>query len=300
MVLEAGCRKKKWIKNENTGLEDRYEWQAGGSLLANGACIDERYEKHLVPEPGKTRVYSVINREKIRHVDSRKETISVDLVLTMRWFDPKIHTNANETKDTNSGLVLSPGAMRKIWTPDIAILNVTSFKIQEEWTSLRTSKIIPSNESEVNVEMTYGIKASVYCTFDHSKHPLDVQKCNMTLGSRSFGAIFVLASENDKHRGNETYSASNFHVSSQLFDDKINFGNNTIGIAVTLNHFIRPFVIKYYLPSMAIVVVSLLGFAFPLSAIPGRVALLVTQFLTLTNLFIYEMVCKIYLVLKTQ
>ena len=40
----------------------------------------------------------------------------------------------------------------------------------------------------------------------------------------------------------------------------------------------------------AIVVVSIMGFIIPASAIPGRVALLVTQFLTLINLFIYQMV----------
>ena len=38
------------------------------------------------------------------------------------------------------------------------------------------------------------------------------------------------------------------------------------------------------------VLVSEIGFVVPITAIPGRVALLVTQFLTLVNLFIYQMV----------
>ena len=41
---------------------------------------------------------------------------------------------------------------------------------------------------------------------------------------------------------------------------------------------------------IAIVVVAQISFIIPMSAIPGRVALVVTQFLTLTNIFIHEMV----------
>ena len=41
---------------------------------------------------------------------------------------------------------------------------------------------------------------------------------------------------------------------------------------------------------MAIVVVSFISFLVPLTAIPGRIALVVTQFLTLTNMFIHQMV----------
>ena len=52
----------------------------------------------------------------------------------------------------------------------------------------------------------------------------------------------------------------------------------------------QPYMMKYYIPTMAVVLVSEIGFVIPLTAIPGRVALLVTQFLTLVNLFIYQMV----------
>ena len=44
------------------------------------------------------------------------------------------------------------------------------------------------------------------------------------------------------------------------------------------------------MPSILIVCISGTGFLFPLSIIPGRVTLAVTQFLTLANLFIYQMV----------
>ena len=52
----------------------------------------------------------------------------------------------------------------------------------------------------------------------------------------------------------------------------------------------QPFLYMYYLPCMAIVLVSQISFIIPLSSIPGRVALVVTQFLTLTNIFIHQTV----------
>ena len=57
----------------------------------------------------------------------------------------------------------------------------------------------------------------------------------------------------------------------------------------------RPFVIQYYLPCIGIVIVSQVSFIIPASSIPGRVGLVATQFLTLTNIFISEMVRNMFL-----
>ena len=48
------------------------------------------------------------------------------------------------------------------------------------------------------------------------------------------------------------------------------------------------------MPCIAIVIATSFSFIIPLSAIPGRVALIVTQFLTLTNIFINQMVSSMY------
>jgi hypothetical protein len=51
-----------------------------------------------------------------------------------------------------------------------------------------------------------------------------------------------------------------------------------------------PFVMKYYLPAAAIVTVSQMSFLISPSQLPGRVALLVTLFLVLTNVFTRQQV----------
>ena len=296
MIIEAGCRAPNW-KNEQY---EAYEWKADGKLLAKGACISSRTQKHLVPDPGRTKVSCRFEHEKVRKIDSRGQTVLIDLTLKLKWWDPNIKHAALDGETKNGEIILSPDSIKEIWTPDLMIRNLTSFKIEEEWIELVTAKILVDNEpkqskransSHANVEITYEIKASIYCEFDHSKYPLDKQNCSLTLGSSSLGAIFVLQNDNDIETGNKTYIASNFHVSTKFFDDQRHaFGNNTIGIRFFMTHSTLPYLVKYYIPCIAIVIISMMSFTIPLSAIPGRIALLVTQFLTLTNLFIYEMV----------
>ena len=119
---------------------------------------------------------------------------------------------------------------------------------------------------------------------------MDKQMCNLTIGSSSFGAIFVLYDSNDTYHHEYTYEAANFDMLITFFDQKLNTGRSTVGMSIEMSRLVNSFILKYYIPCVAIVLVSGLSFVIPLTSIPGRVALLVTQFLTLINLSIYQMV----------
>ena len=73
-----------------------------------------------------------------------------------------------------------------------------------------------------------------------------------------------------------------------------------VGFNITMKRVQQPYLLKYYLPCVAIVVVTQISFYIPPDAIPGRVALLVTQFLTLTTLFISEQVSIYTGLLRTE
>ena len=62
--------------------------------------------------------------------------------------------------------------------------------------------------------------------------------------------------------------------------------SNKFGSNMDVKRRILPYLIQYYLPCASIVAVSSASFIIPLTAIPGRVSLVVTLFLTLTNLII--------------
>ena len=74
------------------------------------------------------------------------------------------------------------------------------------------------------------------------------------------------------------------------YNNTLQNGPRKCGFNLTLERILEPYLLQYYFPSIAIVIISQISFIIPLSAIPGRVALIVTLFLTLTNIFIYLMV----------
>lgn len=58
-----------------------------------------------------------------------------------------------------------------------------------------------------------------------------------------------------------------------------------VGFVAKMSRRTQTYVLKYYVPCLAMVVISFMSFAIPADAIPGRVALLVTVFLVLSTFF---------------
>ena len=83
---------------------------------------------------------------------------------------------------------------------------------------------------------------------------------------------------------------------TRLFKRGYTEKNDTfVGFEIELKRILSPYIFQYYLPCAAIVFVSQISFIIPPSSLPGRIGLLATLFLTLTNLFINHMVCFIYI-----
>merc|ERR1719320_1777323 len=57
------------------------------------------------------------------------------------------------------------------------------------------------------------------------------------------------------------------------------------GFEMVLTRYVSTYIITYYLPSGLCVIVSWISFLIPMDVIPGRMALLVTLFLVLVNIF---------------
>ena len=92
-------------------------------MLETGVCIGEGYQKYFAPEQEETKVESTIEYQKVRKVDAKEQTLSVDLLLTLRWFDPNIRSQFRRKDKLNGGIALRPEAVKKIWTPDLYISN---------------------------------------------------------------------------------------------------------------------------------------------------------------------------------
>ena len=65
---------------------------------------------------------------------------------------------------------------------------------------------------------------------------------------------------------------------------------NEFGIRSNFSREIETYIYQCYVPCFASVIMSFTSFIIPVTAAPGRVAIIVTQFLTLTSFFIHQMV----------
>ena len=303
-MLQAGCKKKKWIHNGHGDVQ-YYKYVASGKLLDEGVCIDDNYHKEFAPSQEKTKIHCTIEYQTVRNVDAKDQTLSFDLILTLKWLDPFIHTYFTEKDKKNKGIVLSKDAYDKIWSPDLFVWNRTSVTSTDRWLSLVECKILTTtaiNEQEnkrnitnqiqkTTVEMRYVIKTTVYCKFQYAKYPMDTQNCSVKIGSSSHSAIFTLFDERNFYHTPKEYDSVGLKMQVTFLGSNNKFGNDTVGFQVQMNRLLRPYLMMYYIPCIAIVLVSELGFLVRLTA-DGSVGLLVTQLLTLVNLFIYQMVSQ--------
>ena len=153
-----------------------------------------------------------------------------------------------------------------------------------------TSKdIFPFDAPIVSATTTIEVKLS--CKFDFSKYPFDRQSCPLEFFTEDFN-VTVYENEywlnNQPMFGGYDLEGGNFFKStwSNFYrKNRIYFGVNT-----TMTRQIEAFFYQYYLPCIVVVTMSFSSFMIPLAAIPGRVVIIVTQFLTLTNIFIHQMV----------
>ena len=119
---------------------------------------------------------------------------------------------------------------------------------------------------------------------------MDTQKCSLRIYSYKMQPLNLIFYD-ISGIGNEpepTYERNGFLISSTCVNQTDQ--QNEIGIDFSLKRNINKYLFQYYLPSAIIVIVSQTSFFIPLSAIPGRIGLVVTQFLALTNIFINEQV----------
>ena len=270
-------------------------------LLEVGACIPYDYRPQAIPSKGSTKIYTTIIQENVRVVDSKKKVMILDLKLQMQWIDSRIKTNFSDEDKAHGGIGLDLlYQINKIWKPLMYFHNITDWKSHEDSYNI-LGLTLDANHSlgtnETVVEYTLETKAMVYCDFDFEAYPMDFQTCTLRFESKSSGLDLELFDPLENYHKEKDYEASEFHINVKFSEGYLNGKagcNKAVGYDVTMERKLQPYFMMYYLPCMAILLVSVISFAVPLNAIPGRVGLLVTLFLTLTNLFIYEMVNSIF------
>jgi hypothetical protein len=133
------------------------------------------------------------------------------------------------------------------------------------------------------------------CPMRFDKFPLDTQRCKFQVGSYSYDeSHMVFVTDNAGYQAPKTDNGIALDYAIQITrlseEDSVyvggSLGNFSLaGFEMVLSRYVSTYIITYYLPSGLFVIVSWISFLIPMDVIPGRMALLVTLFLVLVNIF---------------
>ena len=284
------------LSSNNHSIKAIEQWHCNnGTLLSSSVCVPYGYLKGEVPEKP-TIVKTRIEINNILEVSDKKMRMTLDFYQELLWIDNRIKINLpnHEVSVLNNNLV------DFIWKPDLWIKNLFDFKLHgilEPTGGLFIKGEIPSScqelncSKEVNTLITYNMEAqaTIHCNFRFVNYPMDTQTCDFEMdGSYPYPDIINLSFDFG-YFGVTTKSPNidDFLIDIK-FEDKVN--QTGIHAVINLQRCILPFIIKCYLPCIAIITVSLISFLISVDSVPARVGLLVTQFLTVTNILIAQQV----------
>ena len=251
-----------------------------------------------------------IKHNNIIEIDEKKKTITMEIELIFVWQDERIRAIFPE----NHGLIrFSPVTTERkptFWDPfttleiekqkkrryildpiifQMGLMGSETVNGYLSWYN-STKSFTPGLASLVWSSIEWEVTVS--CPFDYADFPFDAHECllKMKLPFRWNLTVY------NKPKSAVKYDLDGFEIESYHIDPYnrykvLNKEHRTyFGFVVHARRQISTYVYQYYLPTITIVIAASLSFVIPLSAIPGRVSLIVTLFLTLTNIFIHHMV----------
>ena len=282
------------------------------------ACIKSDYYAMDAPGDKKnTKVVIYAQDVKIANVNELKKTMTVELTAAAIWQDDRISVNYHEHKSYIDLHPLTKDSMPELWTPYVYvsihnmkkrryILDPVNIQIgfmhsnlMEEY--LAISKIFPTNSSLIWSNIAWSLTVS--CSYDFSSFPFDKNICPFRMmfwdmditwqleRQLENNSIWQELNNSERLNGSVRQHSDGFGIQMTLVPpQKLSATDNhyqtSIGFDIAIKRLTSKYIFQYYLPCCAIVATASFSFLIPFSAIPGRVALLVTQFLTLTSIFI--------------
>jgi len=251
-------------------------------------CIPEDYNKDLIPPTnGPLDIFVDIFIFEVSKINDIELTMTFELYFDLMWEETRFVINETSEKWGQDGSFMgSTNFVKSLWLPDIQIFKCKQFKKRKIVTDV--AGLIVWNDKR----MLYTVSTEVVidCPMKFSGYPLDHQSCKFLVGSYihdntqiTFGGQFRHDVENQR--------AQQYMINCTMLDENDTFifwANRTYsqtGFQVDMIRRRTPVLLQVYLPSGLFVIVSWISFIVPPEVVPGRMALLVTLFLVLVNIF---------------
>ena len=293
----------KQLKNKDRIIKDVY--------------VNTDYDADVSPNGSSlTHAFYKLETFDVEDMDEIRKQVTIHLKLRGTWVDSRV--KANFDGHDNNRILLPPIETQSptlLWTPfkHLFINHMISSKNQYDPICSRFFKLYsskswffgryPPNTLLVSAELNKRLVISCYKWIRYSGFPHDTNKCKFIMKSEYVNAIFDVKVNANRTRNRflETPTLLGFKLSLKEIPAKLKITSGKeyhytqFGVEIKLQRIFENYIYNYYLPCILIVLASSLSFIIPLSAIPGRVGLVVTLFLTLTNMFIYA---RVYIIIN--
>ena len=230
--------------------------------------------------------------KEVSNVNDKAQSISISMYFGITWFEPrlKINGSAEDWNEAKMGPLdevnVSPETLKYLWYPELEIYGLEKFTLHRVLKEMSGVRIIKNQT--IHYELRVVITISCQMTFD--SYPLDSHVCPFQIGSYYGTMKTVTCSSYFKFDEERQRSLQHFIKIKDLpeEDTEVTLPSGTYaacGFAVHLDRMRMQNIIQVYLPSTMFVMVSWVSFLIKPEIVPGRMALLITLFLVLTNIF---------------
>jgi len=230
--------------------------------------------------------------EEISNVNDKAQTMSISMYFGVSWLDPRLNINdsATEWRAEKTGpkdeVNVSPESLKYIWYPELEIYGLEKFgrqRVLKEMSGVR----IRRNQT---IHYELGVRITISCRMMFDDYPLDAHTCQFQVGSYYDTEKTVVCKSRYIYDESRQRSLQHFIEFEELpeKDKSIGLPSGTYaacGFQVRLVRKTMQYLVQVYLPSCMFVVVSWVSFLIKPEVVPGRMALLVTLFLVLINIF---------------
>ena len=278
------------------------------SATAGTACLPKEYSKYELPNPtGANPIEIELLIQEVLRINDKDYSITFSCYYNIYWPDMRIRLSAdfgkeqvrdylaedpsfNKTMNPFIQVPMNLEMIKYLWLPNILIYNLKTYKVMDVLSKLAGLWI----SADYSLLYSQATHITFICPMHFDKFPLDTQSCKFQVGSYSYDDTqMTFETKQAKYDSKDTNSiALDYAIlikplskkdSILLFDGLGNF--SLAGFEMVLDRYVSTYIITYYLPSGLFVIVSWISFLIPMDVIPGRMALLVTLFLVLVNIF---------------
>merc|ERR1719260_148274 len=230
--------------------------------------------------------------EEISNINDKAQSMVISMYFAVAWEEPRmvINESAVEWRDARTGptdeVNESPETLRYIWYPELEIYGLETFGRQSVLKEMSGVRIMKNKT--INYEL--GVRITISCRMTFDDYPLDAHTCQFQVGSYYDTKDMVTCTAAFIYDLKRQRSLQHFltieDLPEQFHTVVIPSGNySACGFQVRLQRKQMQYVIQVYLPSCMFVIVSWVSFMVKPEVVPGRMAMLVTLFLVLINIF---------------